>query len=743
MAKFYIRVLTIYGSKDITQIDRALNEIAEFNIHHSASATNLFVAFLRFKSGLSPSAKAAELYIALLQEETWRNLRAAKLATPGGWPNPSFEMYLHFVKLAACGATDAQITQVYKVLTTVDPVLDANAFPSITPESWRNFGGWRSSGLLDITDLGAENLTASKEVIEVGLGNASVITKRLPLQFILDNGYYKDRPVSCFRGDTQVVLADGKSTKRIDQIFDGEEVLSYRSAQDGSSKPVARTVAFVSKTPRCGRPLYSINDLDIWFTDTHPIVCTPETLSFVDPLLASSLNPSWHSLCTAALPGHSLRRNPPTGSIKIEDPDEVLYDLVFDHGNDDFDVLGPASYFLCSQHSSSRLHVASEAPVAAWFPLSTVFLQNAIHAMVSASRPAAMNELALENEPNVGVVLRYLQASGPNTGNNGSLNLLYSQVGQALRFTDKFDVLCSRLSQNKTDKKNVSEDVKLCHPVSVAEILPLSHSGSSEISTSSRLGESSPVFPSSDSDLHHSARLIEYIVASIGRTLEDELCIGWAYLDPKTIPALPTLPVSRGTSDSGPLNIGKSASFDKPLLFIHSLRFPMNLGTVTEVMVEARLPTSHLVLGKIRASITREGTRTLQVRRAIDLSDTASSGSSRKAGGDAFDGPARTMNITITLLHEGRSLETYSGRTTFTLGVPAIVLVNKIKNDSAAGSQKDDIQIVILNCKYDLVPRQAVVREKAWNENLGEWGKEYATLMGRSFGQTLIDKCKV
>ncbi len=743
MAKCNVRVLTNCESKDITQIDRALNEIAEFNKNHSASATNICIAFLRFKSKLSPSVKAADLYIALLQEKTWRNLRAAELATPGGWPNPSFEMYLHFVKLAACGATDAQITQVYKVLTTVDPVLDPHAFPSITPGSWRNFGGWRASGLLDITDLGAENLTASKEVIEVGLGNASVVRKRLPLQFILDNGYYKDRPVSCFRDEARVLLADGKSTKRIDQISDGEEVLSYPLAQGGSSKPVARTVAFVSKTPRCGRPLYSINDLDIWFTDTHPIVCTPETLSFVDPLLASSLNPSWHSLCIEALPRHSLRRDPPTGSIKIEDPDEVLYDLVFDHGSDDFDILGPASYFLCSQYSSSRLHVASEAPVAAWFPLSTVFLQNAIYAMRSASSPATMNEKALENEPNVGVVLRYLQASDPNTSNDGSLNSLYSQVGQALRSNGKFNVLCSQLSQDKTDKRNVSEDVKLCHPVSVAKILPLSHSGSSEISTSSRLGELSPGFPGSDSDLHHSARLIEYIVASIGRTLEDELRIGWAYLDPKTIHVLPTLPASRGTSDSGPLNIGQFASFDKPLLFIHSLRFPMNLGTVTEVLVEARLPTTHRVLGKIRTSITREGTRTLQIRRAIDISDSASSESSRKAGGDAFDGPARTMNITITLLHEDRSLMSYCGRTTFTLGIPAIVLLNKIKEDSAAGCQKGDIQIVILNCKYDLIPRQAVVREKTWNENLGEWCKNYATLMGRSFGQTLIDRCKV
>ncbi|KAK8061151.1 hypothetical protein PG997_015372 [Apiospora hydei] len=372
------------------EIDKANSAVQSLNDHISTQATPLLVQFYRAFFFLHPSDELVHKYKTLLLSSAYRNMKQHQ-ASQGFWPHASLEMFCHFAKLAACGASDEQIREVYVGLTTTEPKLDPGSFGEIRPESWRAYRAWLSSGYLDWGDLNAEHLDASYTEVTSSGGMypygpvMSTYTVSLADDFIRSKSYWKaPQSSSCFAGDTRVVMADGTELKRISDIKTGDLVLTGTTS---------RRVAFVSSPRRNARTLYSLAGYPgVKFTETHPILSPPgsaddamdddqvgNVVSFVNKDLASSLNPTWQSLRTENISQDLLQ-----ACNECDDEGEILYDLVFEPnlGGDSHQSVPLASYVL-EATNGRRLIVASEAPVIEWFPLETIFISCAVERMTS------------------------------------------------------------------------------------------------------------------------------------------------------------------------------------------------------------------------------------------------------------------------------------------------------------------------------------------------------------------------
>ena len=283
-------------------------------------------------------------------------------------------LYLHFVKLVACGASNDQIKSVFTTLITEEPVIPAATFTGPNAQNWRLYHGWISTGVLGLGAFDIRNILASREVYI-----------DFPMWFFADqdyvssNGYWQNPSPSCFALDTLVVLADG-THKRMDQISAGDMVLSP-SGCDAIRSP--REVAFVSKPGRKGRPLYRFKGSTVEFTSTHPIVRAfgwdkkhggAPNLSFVDPGLAQGLNPPW-----GAFQVHGIK----TSSLEVcyhtaqpETDDSILYDIIFESDGSG----NPASYVV-TDGTDVEMTVASEAPISGVFPYSVLFFAHFLPAL--------------------------------------------------------------------------------------------------------------------------------------------------------------------------------------------------------------------------------------------------------------------------------------------------------------------------------------------------------------------------
>ncbi|KAK5196645.1 hypothetical protein LTR92_004190 [Exophiala xenobiotica] len=359
------------GNRDNFLVDRFNTQITSLNRYIDRNATSLYVSYFREAYGLTPSRQAVTTYGKLLLSPAYRQLKRAQLASPTpAWPNPDLEIYTHFVKLLACGATPTDIGFIYSVMCFQEPQIDPAAFPNITPSTWTSYRGWISSGLLDYGDLNGQNLTAHYTEHKPLLAYDK---RYLADQYAEARGYWRNRPSSCcFLGDTLVVLEDGKTASKISELQEGVEVLSSVCAQDSTRQP--RKVAFVSRPARAGRTMYSYKALPgITFTETHPFVVRNSTakplLSFVDADIASALNPTWQALRTSNITADALQTSPDIAG------QEVVYDLVF--GDMPENVAGPTTYFVQSSNGQ-QLETASEAPLISWFPHAARFYNSLI-----------------------------------------------------------------------------------------------------------------------------------------------------------------------------------------------------------------------------------------------------------------------------------------------------------------------------------------------------------------------------
>ncbi|KAK4182657.1 hypothetical protein QBC35DRAFT_509550 [Podospora australis] len=380
------------GSQGAIDIDKAIGVIQTLNNHISDQATPLLVQFYRSFFSITTSDELVTKYKRILLSSAYRNLKQLQ-ANQGVWSNSNLEMFCHFAKLSACGASDNELQNIFNELTTTAPKLDPGFFGEITPQTWRSYRGWLSSGGLDWPDYDAHNMNAS-EVVSGMSGYPypvlSYTTYYLSDQFVRDHGYKKPKESSsCFTGNTLVVMGDpDKTVQKISEIKPGDLVLG-----SSSSKVVefVRKVAFVSSPRRNGRTLYSLKDYpDVLFTDSHPIVSPKEpsetsVLKFVNKDTASSLNPTWQSMSKADFDPDLLVSHP--FQSENDNPDEILHDLVFEPENIPNPALNntPIATYVVQASNGQRLTVASEAPALEWFPHEAFFITAAARRIVDGA----------------------------------------------------------------------------------------------------------------------------------------------------------------------------------------------------------------------------------------------------------------------------------------------------------------------------------------------------------------------
>ena len=353
--------------------DKFQEHISWVNGEFNKQCSVLYAEYFRHVAGLAPSADYVAQYRSLFLSRAYRSLRRAQLAN-GSWKNPTMEVYIHLVKLLACGASIEEVQGIYQSFTTGEDAIDPGYFPSLTGDQWLQYRGWLKNDYLGCADLKAQNLCVVK-LPPFPVGEV----------FVMQCQYYKN-PVtsSCFSAQSPVLLADG-TTRVISQIQEGDSVHSHVFS-GGRRLQSTSTVAFISRPKRAGRTLYSYRAApQIQFTDTHPLVDVHPTglaLKFVDPEIARSLNPSWKALPASRISPDVLEVHD-GGSA---DPDEVLYDLVFEPSGVDLDMAnvssGPTTFTMVDDPHHHRFDVASEAPVFEWFPYTMRFFEHLLGSLL-------------------------------------------------------------------------------------------------------------------------------------------------------------------------------------------------------------------------------------------------------------------------------------------------------------------------------------------------------------------------
>ncbi|KAJ3545641.1 hypothetical protein NM208_g2412 [Fusarium decemcellulare] len=377
---------------DNINLDQCVADIATLNAYIWENKTNILIMWYRQYFNIWPTDNTTyvDMYKAVLCSNAYKALKQAE-TSDGTWIDANLEMFHHFAKLAACGATDGQINNIYTELTTTTPILDPSAFGEIYTNHWRDYEGWLNQGNLDFGDLDATNLD-DNTVIWAGdatMDPAPTFVFLAP-EIIQQYDYWKDSPApSCLSASTKILMASG-DTKAISEIKPGDCVASGLLGRAGARK--GRTVAFVSKSERVGRQVYELKSLPgIHFTATHPLVAGPidqkgqellPKLQFVNDHLAASLNPTWQSFETSAIDPRDLIIHDGSG---IQGP-EFLYDIIFEPMPSPGESCSSEALpiYIAQASNGTQLNVLSEAPLIEWFPMEMLFMGNVFHVLLGS-----------------------------------------------------------------------------------------------------------------------------------------------------------------------------------------------------------------------------------------------------------------------------------------------------------------------------------------------------------------------
>ncbi|KAL4931103.1 uncharacterized protein BDV17DRAFT_289100 [Aspergillus undulatus] len=289
-----------------------------------------------------------EDYKACITSPFWISEKKAQQAS-GTWANQSREMFLHFLKLQAVGATDAEIASIYKTITAPSnpsaPALDPSGF------------GDESSSYLQVS-VDREEFWHLPGTDSFGLS-------------LLDHEFLHDLEVwdegSCCRAGTLVLMGDQKSLRPIETIQPGDWV----SGSVPSGNASRRRVAWVSRPSRSRRPLYALRDRPaVWFTSSHPIHRGVDDnglpiIGFVHPQQAVHLNPTWAAWTIQAIPSTELVQ------LAVSHKEEILYDLVFEPGDDNNSEI---IFYTLRASKGQDLVVGTEATNSASLPATAAFV---------------------------------------------------------------------------------------------------------------------------------------------------------------------------------------------------------------------------------------------------------------------------------------------------------------------------------------------------------------------------------
>jgi hypothetical protein len=330
------------------------------------------------------------------------------------------------------------------------------------------------------------------------------------------------------------------------------------------------------------------------------------------------------------------------------------------------------TYVLQDPANSKRLIVASEAPIVDWFPLATIFLHGLIEMLSPARATSKQDQRAKSDE--LRHAIRYM-------GGFISLTARLATTMDDFRYSAAASEMLESLVGN--DANLDSYNATRIAPIPLHKLFWTDNAGADQ------------------EDVQFLALLIERIAACLGRTLENDLRSGWAYLAP------PTDAVH--------------------VLLINTLHFHSTISrnVAGPALVEAVYSTaSGTGTTKQNVDLSMEGTQTVKFHTAVNMAELVVD-----SGGFAV------IHITISFPDESQNVVAYTGRLHLKRASSSVIML------AHSGKQHEsNLQdfMTTLTCKLILVSRWAVALEERWHKNRHACMVEYAYKVGAKFGKTLV-----
>ncbi|GIH02215.1 hypothetical protein Rhe02_02820 [Rhizocola hellebori] len=336
-------------------------------------------------------ALARQHYLAGLTSASWVNAKLVQDST-GSWPDRDWELYHHWIKLTAVGASIAEIDAAITTMMS----LGLPVPPSLRPGSWHLQAPWLNAGFsgADMADANGP-IVATKCTRYPGARSPSCMAEDNSFEFTAltqpGNGYRQVPASSCLAPGTRVVMAD-RTLKQIQDIEAGESVLTPQGS---------RSVILRSAPLRGQRTLVQFDGLGFAFAATHPFLvhtasdplgatyaaADPQGLARTVPTLSQFGLRGLHQPGPAILVRHTEQGDvafpaPSTHDAPTELP-ELLYDLYLEVGPD-----GRSEYYAGDEHT--QLLVSSEIPRFAVAPQTTAVVLHVLR----AAGPTVLETLA-------------------------------------------------------------------------------------------------------------------------------------------------------------------------------------------------------------------------------------------------------------------------------------------------------------------------------------------------------------
>lgn len=268
-----------------------------------------------------------------------------------------------------------------------------------------------------------------------------------------------------------------------------------------------------------------------------------------------------------------------------------------------------------------------------------------------------------------------------------SLTALLTTTMEDLRYSTAASEIPESLVGNDTEPDN--SDASSLEPVPLAKLLSID---SADAKSSSNADQGK---------VRSLALLIERLAAYLGRTLENELRSGWAYLLPLTDVV--------------------------PMLFIDILHFylSVSINATGPALVEVVYSTaSGRRTTKQNAELSIEGTQTIKFHTAVNVAEL-----------DIDSHGFAVMHITISFLDKSQHGAVYAGRLHLTRASPSVIMLASL-GEQHNPNVKD--HMATLMCKLIPVPQQVLELEKAGHQSRHACMVKYAHEVGSEFGKSLV-----
>ena len=166
----------------------------------------IFHDFMNYKGNLN---SAKQVYMEQLNSDHWVTYKKQQFID-GSWNNPDWELFHHWVKLSALGATDTEISNLIGALKQKGLIIESD----VDASHWRSYFVWYHPDTLDHHDVDSEARNGELETIyiHVLIGQGSWAKEENSIEFIAQSqpgSKYLAQSSSCISANACVLMASG------------------------------------------------------------------------------------------------------------------------------------------------------------------------------------------------------------------------------------------------------------------------------------------------------------------------------------------------------------------------------------------------------------------------------------------------------------------------------------------------------------------------------------------------------